>query len=528
MLLVLALVLPIVCSSDIVQFDWNTMPNFNEEEQYNDRIDNAKDLISLDLKNDNLESEYGVFVDERPTFQTQKNRTRKRNKIQKQTHIQKVSNAPEHSVNGSTKQRINLLLKNYLSKLYAQKFHKKANHESKIFTDSFWQFNNKTKKFKNKFLSLFHIVQFANSQCQSTSTAGDYLGTCYTESECATMNGTSVGACAEGYGVCCVFRYSCGASSSQNCTYFESPGYPDYDPPGSMVLPPTTAPPPTTALPTPDPRLKYFYKLRRFSRQADTSLACAINIYKQSDNIQQMRIDFIDLELKGPTDGTCVTERLVISGQNVNDQVPVICGYNTGQHVYVDVSSLTGPLQLSVLSTVADRKRFKIRVCQIANSCSNSNNCLQYYTGATGMISSFNYDQAALINRSEPGYFNNLNYAICIRKEAGYCSITYTNSPAGLEYPFQLSNVDENDESTVPPGQAGAEIFSCPDDYIVIGGIRLCGDKLNDGSLIEDFTMNAPVTDTSGGPIVIPVRTDDSVTGRGFKLFYTQNRCPNT
>ena len=73
--------------------------------------------------------------------------------------------------------------------------------------------------------------------------------------------------------------------------------------------------------------------------------------------------------------------------------------------VYVDVSSLTGPLQLSVLSTVADRKRFKIRVCQIANSCSNSNNCLQYYTGATGMISSFNYDQAALINRSEPGYF---------------------------------------------------------------------------------------------------------------------------
>jgi hypothetical protein len=49
-------------------------------------------------------------------------------------------------------------------------------------------------------------------------------------------------------------------------------------------------------------------------------------------------------------------------------------------------------------------------------------------------------------------------------------------------------------ESTVPPGQAGAEIFNCPDDYIVIGGIRLCGDKFNDGSLIEDFTMNAPVT----------------------------------
>jgi hypothetical protein len=73
--------------------------------------------------------------------------------------------------------------------------------------------------------------------------------------------------------------------------------------------------------------------------------------------------------------------------------------------VYVDVSTLTGPLQLSVLSTMSERKRYKIRICQIAASCTSSNNCLQYYTGVTGMVSSFNYDQAALINRSEPGYF---------------------------------------------------------------------------------------------------------------------------
>lgn len=32
--------------------------------------------------------------------------------------------------------------------------------------------------------------------------------------------------------------------------------------------------------------------------------------------------------------------------------------------------------------------------------------------------------------------------------------------------------------------------------------------------------------DTSAGPIVIQVRTDASVTGRGFKLFYMQNPCP--
>ncbi|EFA05241.2 hypothetical protein TcasGA2_TC015389 [Tribolium castaneum] len=397
MLLVIVLVLPLVRCNDIIRFDFWEPP---------------------ELKNE-IESEFGVFVDKRPKFHTETGRT-----------------------------KINNLLKNHLTRLYEQKF-KNHDHEAKFFGTAL---QNKTKKF-NKFLSLFQIVQFENSECQSSSTFGDYLGTCYHETECSALNGTNLGDCADGYGVCCVFRNTCGTSSNRNCTYFESPGYPDYDPPGSMVLPPSssTMPPPIT----PDPR---FPITGGTTRQSDTTMECTINIYKLSDNVQQMRLDFIDLELRGPVNGTCSTESL-------------------------------------------------------------------YYTGVTGMISSFNYDQAAINNRSQPGYFNNLNYAICIRKEAGFCSITYTNMPNGLEYPFQLVNLNEAGESTVPAGQAGAEIFNCPDDYIIIGGTRLCGDKFNDGALIEDFTMNAPVTDSSAGPIVIPVRTDGSVTGRGFKLFYTQNRC---
>jgi hypothetical protein len=46
----------------------------------------------------------------------------------------------------------------------------------------------------------------------------------------------------------------------------------------------------------------------------------------------------------------------------------------------------------------------------------------------------------------------------------------------------------------IPPGQAGAEIFNCPDDYIVISGIRLCGERFNDASVQVDFTRNYPVT----------------------------------
>lgn len=44
------------------------------------------------------------------------------------------------------------------------------------------------------------------------------------------------------------------------------------------------------------------------------------------------------------------------------------------------------------------------------------------------------------------------------------------------------------------PGQAGIETFDCPNDYIIINGVRLCGNKFNDGMTNPDLTMNAPVT----------------------------------
>lgn len=95
-------------------------------------------------------------------------------------------------------------------------------------------------------------------------------------------------------------------------------------------MPPATTQNPS---PTPDPRSKYYYNIHhRWTRQATSTTSCSININKLSNNVQQMRIDFVDLELRGPTNGTCIMERLIISGQNVNDPIPVICGYNTGQH----------------------------------------------------------------------------------------------------------------------------------------------------------------------------------------------------
>lgn len=119
-----------------------------------------------------------------------------------------------------------------------------------------------------------------------------------------------------------------------------------------------------------------------------------------------------------------------------------------------------------------------------------------------------------------------MNYAICVFRNAAHCTNTYYSNGSGDdEQEFQLLNVDEDGNSLIPPRQAGAEIYNCPDDFIVVNGLRLCGEKLNDGARSEDFTQSFPVTDLTSGPLVLQVRTNNIVAGRGFRLAYKQNLC---
>lgn len=88
---------------------------------------------------------------------------------------------------------------------------------------------------------------------------------------------------------------------------------------------------------------------------------------------------------------------------------------------------------------------------------------------------------------------------------------------------FSFSIADEND--LVPDGQAGAGIFNCPDDFLAINQVRLCGDRFNDGTENEDFNMHAPVRDVAAGPIILPFHSDEEYVGRGFRLAYKQELC---
>jgi hypothetical protein len=117
-----------------------------------------------------------------------------------------------------------------------------------------------------------------------------------------------------------------------------------------------------------------------------------------------------------------------------------------------------------------------------------------------------------------------MNYAICIERAIGYCQITFTNEIRNQEEKFEILNIDANG-NYLASGQAGAEIFSCPDDFIAVNYIRLCGYKLNDGSKSINFNLNMPVTSYMNTPIVVPVKTNNETVGRGFKIYYFQEKC---
>ena len=62
--------------------------------------------------------------------------------------------------------------------------------------------------------------------------------------------------------------------------------------------------------------------------------------------------------------------------------------------------------------------------------CRAPTDCLQYHTGPSGNIQSFNFPSGQLLSSQA--------YRICFRQERDYCSITFTASLSTSPDPFQL------------------------------------------------------------------------------------------
>uniref|UniRef100_A0A1A9X1K5 CUB domain-containing protein n=1 Tax=Glossina brevipalpis TaxID=37001 RepID=A0A1A9X1K5_9MUSC len=340
-------------------------------------------------------------------------------------------------------------------------------------------------KIKSKgFLSLFEVIKFDNIKCNvSMGDIRSMEGVCYHEFECKSFGGIATERCADGAGVCCIFLTGCGDTTNQQIAYFESPNYPQ-------------------------------------SVQEVLICVLIINLRK---NVQQLRLDFLTFELNRPTDGDCLEDQFTVSGQNINFDIPTICGVNTGHHIYINTdSSPDGKIYLSFFAKVPLGARiFNIKISQLeARDNLAPDGCLQYYTEPEGIVKSFNYDtESAVVTNKEATYLNNLNYVICIKRSKNTCTVKYAVEHGvdirgnGETMDFQIVNKDEDENDLVPDGQAGAGIFNCPYDFIAINQVRLCGERFNDGTDNEDFTMNALVRDVTAGPIILPFRSDNINVG---------------
>ena len=82
--------------------------------------------------------------------------------------------------------------------------------------------------------------------------------------------------------------------------------------------------------------------------------------------------------------------RFVVTG---GAPVPIVCGRNTGHHIYIDAGSGNSPTSLTFITTGSFERAFKMKITQIECGAVNRGveGCLQYHTGVSGTISSFNY-----------------------------------------------------------------------------------------------------------------------------------------
>merc|ERR1712083_489019 len=257
---------------------------------------------------------------------------------------------------------------------------------------------------KAKAIGIFNIVKFPNDVCTTDNTATP-TGTCFTSEECEDKKGVASGSCADGYGVCCIITVACQGSTSANCTYLTQAA--------------TTTPP---------------------------AAGCTYTICPGDSTINRIKLDLKAFNIAGPflpsgngnaaatgsasATGACTTDSLTVSG--TRGPYPVICGVNTGQHLIVDTDGSTCvKATFSYGASSSSSRSYTIHAIQYAssNKMGGPTGCLQYFTGATGTVSSFNWQGTS--SRTSSVHLQNQNYFACVRQESGKCVICWSPATTG-------------------------------------------------------------------------------------------------
>lgn len=371
---------------------------------------------------------------------------------------------------------------------------------------------NRTAK-QNVVGGLFNVVNFPNLPCSADN---GYNGTCMTLSECTSTGGVQSGSCARGYGACCYYSTTeCGASVYYNQTYLKNTAWPS---------------------------------------TVSGTLDCEYKIYRINDNICNARFDFIEFEMGPPlhTDSTFSCQEgstdivtFTNAANMYNDMY--LCGYNNGQHVYIDMGTPTSSPSYGTMKIHLDKsnwssynRKWNIMVSQIecGEAYTPPKGCGQFFygNGGQGTILAYNYDQP------NQEYWAKLkgSHTICIRREEGMCQIGYV--PPSIKddaYGLTITGgapVVWGRKSCGKPQPGGG---TCTDDWIKIPNAsntgntpfancdRYCGHRFCDAHNGCN-SVDHMVQYSRQIPFEVKVEFSDHSTSnvlKGYKLNYWQSNC---
>jgi len=324
-----------------------------------------------------------------------------------------------------------------------------------------------------KVIPLFNIVKFDNEVC-AAGTSGTQ-GTCYTADECEALGGKADGKCASDYGVCCVVEMdTCGSQTSAPVSYLVSP---------------------------------------------DTveSGQCDFKICKAGDDICRIKLEFDSFEIAQPTTqdgldtaapatngggvGDCVTDTFTVTSPG-NAGPPVICGKNSGQHMWIEASDMCNSVNFNIGGGMTTRN-WNIKVTQV--TCNDEDiapaGCLQYFTAATGRVSSFNFDRTATAVGATATHLSNQRQTMCWRKNANVCRMCLfpqTIAPTPVTVAAQTSfGLSGSPDAGAAQATVGTD---CTSDYLLIeraateAGTAIAAERFCGRILAEAQAATAPAS----------------------------------
>jgi len=366
--------------------------------------------------------------------------------------------------------------------------------------------------------SLFSVVTFPNEECV-TNMEGQ-RGICLTAEECQTdgnVRAMASGNCASGFGVCCFKSANTfPVTIRSNLVNIQNTDFPMAE----TALNGATVPAAITRL---------------------------VNVQGQG-NVCAVKFEFLNAVVTAPlvgaaavvggaaavVGGTCATDQIFVTTPNRNPAagfVPgFLCGTLTGQHMFVDV--MPGTNAMAAVLNINTGAAIGPRTWQIRIRCIDCNDvarlppagCLQYFTGLAGTITSFN---GALMGGAQTMLINQ-NYAVCIKRGPGMSSVEFTEAAPLPVDTFALGAPDTTSPG-VPlvgevSGKTGVGTASCPTQFVLIGGLEICGGHLNPlngenmpGPVRSDTFRIQVVSDAAGA-----VGGTGSAPGSGFQLRYRQ------